>query len=288
MLAEHNVALFNTIIPLIYQHLPNATVGNSELLRITLLVLLPDAVSLGYADTNTPIDRPLCRWARSHAAYTLETCVSLAILSIPAFWKLHCYYQRMKPCIIGNCWQQKYRATPSVWSNSFSKSRWLLFSRHNVSVSPPFESESKHSLTCICTVKQELMPSLMSILTSTQPSKDLIHALIRIVPTQPALTQPQAQLVLASLQYWSMHAAESVEASLNELTLWLIDQVESEANELGDVSTLISLLMLWWHQKAASGTCQFRRISIICLLKFGLFSQTYSKTTDYYCQRLTH
>lgn len=45
MLAEHNVALFNTIIPLIYQHLPSATVGNTELLRITLLVLLPDAVS---------------------------------------------------------------------------------------------------------------------------------------------------------------------------------------------------------------------------------------------------
>lgn len=45
MLAEHNVAFFNTIIPLIYQYLPNATVGNTELLRITLLVLLPDAVS---------------------------------------------------------------------------------------------------------------------------------------------------------------------------------------------------------------------------------------------------
>lgn len=194
----------------------------------------------------------------------------------------------MKPCIIGNCWQQKYKATPSVWSNSFSKSMWLLFLRLNVSVSPCFKSESKYSLACICIVKQELMPSLLSILTSTQPSKDLIHAMIRIVPTQPTLIQPQAQLVLTCFQYWSMHATESVELLLNELTLWFIDQVESEANELEDVSKLISLLILWWHQKTASGTCQFRRISIICLLNFGLFSQKHSKTIDCCSQRLTH
>ncbi|KAI8646581.1 protein-domain-containing protein [Parasitella parasitica] len=45
MLAEYNIALFNTIIPLIYRYLPEASVGNTELLKITLLALLPDAVS---------------------------------------------------------------------------------------------------------------------------------------------------------------------------------------------------------------------------------------------------
>ena len=106
----------------------------------------------------------------------------------------------------------------------------------------------------------------MSILLSAQPSKDLIHAMIRIVPTQPTLAQPQAQLILAALQYWSMHTTESLGSSLNELILWFIDQVESEASELEDVTLLLSLLILWWQQATASGTGQFRRVSIVCLL----------------------
>lgn len=126
-------------------------------------------------------------------------------------------------------------------------------------------------------VKQELMPSLMSILTSTQPSNDLIHAMIRIVPTHHMLTQPQAQLVLTCLQYWSIHAAESLGSSLNELTLWFIDQVESETNELEDATTFLSLLILWWHQKSVSGICRFRGRPTMCLLNLGLFHRYIQK-----------
>lgn len=114
------------------------------------------------------------------------------------------------------------------------------------------------ALTRTHSVKQELMPSLMSILTSTQPSKDLIHALIHIVSKEPTLVQPQAQLVLTCLQYWSIHATESFGSSLNELIVWFIDLVESESNESEDAAMLLSLLMIWWHQKSASGTYHFK------------------------------
>lgn len=93
----------------------------------------------------------------------------------------------------------------------------------------------------------------MSILTSILPSKDLLCAIIRIVPKQHKFTQPQVQLILASLQYWSMNSTESLTASLNELIDNFTDQIESETSEIDETTTLISLLDLWWHQKAASG-----------------------------------
>lgn len=143
MLAEHNAALFNTIIPLIYQYLPHATVGNSELLKTTLLVLLPDAVSCVIL-TRSVYSNILYRWAKSHAVCTLETFVSLVTISTPAFWKQHCHYQPTKPCIIGSCWQQRYRAKRSELSSSSNKIKLLLFSRLNVSFLISFLMHTEH------------------------------------------------------------------------------------------------------------------------------------------------
>ncbi|KAF1806384.1 protein-domain-containing protein [Mucor lusitanicus] len=223
MLAEHNVALFNTLIPLIYQYLPHATVGNSELLRITLLVLLPDAMgkitcSLHFGNMRVFGD-------------TVDTQFLEASLSLPAYETMY-YWQLLAAEIQGNV-----------------KRIEQFFQQEQVAA--VLKTQFKH----------ELMPSLMSILSSTEPSKDLIHAMIRTVPPQPTLAHPQAQLVLAALQYWSMHATESFGSSLNELILWFIDQVESEVNELeDDVTTLLSLLILWWPQKNTSETFKSNKL----------------------------
>jgi hypothetical protein len=45
MLAEQSAVFFNSIMPLLYHHLPTATVGNLDILKLTLLMLLPDTVS---------------------------------------------------------------------------------------------------------------------------------------------------------------------------------------------------------------------------------------------------
>ncbi|KAL7327957.1 hypothetical protein PS15p_206311 [Mucor circinelloides] len=216
MLAEHNAALFNTIIPLIYQYLPHATVGNSELLKTTLLVLLPDAMgkitcSLHFGNIRIFGDN-------------IDTRFLEAALSLPAYETMY-YWQLLAAEIQGK-----------------TKRIEQFFQQNQIAAI--FKTK----------LKQELMPSLMSILTSTQPSKDLIHALIHIVHKEPTLVQPQAQLVLTCLQYWSIHATESFESSLNELIVWFVDLAESESNESEDAATLLSLLMLWWHQKSASET----------------------------------
>lgn len=46
MLAEQNVLFFNHIVPLLYQHLPDVTIDNSQMLKLTVSMLLPDAVSI--------------------------------------------------------------------------------------------------------------------------------------------------------------------------------------------------------------------------------------------------
>jgi hypothetical protein len=48
MLAEQSVLFFNDIIPLLYQYLPNATVGNLDILKLTVMLLLPDSVSTSF------------------------------------------------------------------------------------------------------------------------------------------------------------------------------------------------------------------------------------------------
>lgn len=45
MLAEQSVVFFNDIIPLLYQYLPNAMVGNLDILNLTIMMLLPESVS---------------------------------------------------------------------------------------------------------------------------------------------------------------------------------------------------------------------------------------------------
>ncbi|CEP17729.1 hypothetical protein [Parasitella parasitica] len=215
MLAEHNVASFNTIIPLIYQYLPGASVGNTELLKITLLVLLPDAMgkitwSLQFGDIRIFGDN-------------LDTDFLDRSLALPTYETLS-YWQLLAAEIQGKS---------DRIEQFFQKDQ----------VADILQSK----------LKNELMPSLMSILISTPPTKELIYSIIRIVPKQqPTITQPQVQLVLTALQHWSINSAESFTRSLDDSILWFTDQVESEGSEIEEATILLSLLILWWHQKKTS------------------------------------
>lgn len=45
MLAEYSVSQFNAVIPLFYRFLPTIMVGNLDMLKLSILMLLPDTVS---------------------------------------------------------------------------------------------------------------------------------------------------------------------------------------------------------------------------------------------------
>lgn len=46
MLAEQSVVFFNDIIPYLYQYLPTIMVGNLDILNLTVMMLLPESVSI--------------------------------------------------------------------------------------------------------------------------------------------------------------------------------------------------------------------------------------------------
>jgi hypothetical protein len=109
-------------------------------------------------------------------------------------------------------------------------------------------------------VKNEIVPSLFSILTSVPPSKDLIYAMVRIVPNQRKVVQPQVQFVLASLQYWSTHATVVFLSALSDLVLWMIDEVDNGENQPEAIITMLEILSTWWNQKSTSGNRE--RVSV--------------------------
>lgn len=91
-------------------------------------------------------------------------------------------------------------------------------------------------------------------MTSAKPTKDLIHSILKIVPENPKVVEPQVQFALASFQYWSTNKTNVFLTSVSQLTNWLILQIESghEGQSLL-ASTMISVLTTWWNQKLTSG-----------------------------------
>jgi hypothetical protein len=110
-------------------------------------------------------------------------------------------------------------------------------------------------LELICVVKNEIVSSLFSILTSAKPTKDLIHSIIRIIPENPKVAEPQVQFALASFQYWSTNMTKVFLSSLSQLANWMMDLIESgEEGQSIPASILIAVLTFWWNQKLTSGT----------------------------------
>lgn len=103
-------------------------------------------------------------------------------------------------------------------------------------------------------VKNEIVSSLFSILTSTKPTKDLIYSIIRIIPENYKVTEPQVQFALASFQYWSTNMTKVFLTAVSQLTNHLIKQIETvKDNETVSAVTLVSVLITWWNQKLTSG-----------------------------------
>lgn len=104
-------------------------------------------------------------------------------------------------------------------------------------------------------------------MTSIQPTKDLMCSIFEMIPLRPESIPPQVQFVLATLQYWSNHAADAFYASLAELTVWMIDQAEESQTELHTV--YLNTLLTWWTQKSSSETFKSDKKLLASLFKLG-------------------
>ncbi|KAI9486803.1 MAG: protein-domain-containing protein [Benjaminiella poitrasii] len=243
MLAEQDITLFNNLIPLLYRYFSNATLGNLEVLKLSLLMLLPNTMgkitfSLHYGSLQIFGDK-------------LDESFFVNIFSL-ATYETMCCWQLLAAELQGR----------------------------RQSIERFFEG-SQIIETLKTNFKNEIVPSLFSIITSVPPSKALIYSIIQIIPDEHKLTQPQVQFVLASLQYWANNSTDIFLNSLLDLVKSLIDQAESEEEEehsADSITLLLFVLSAWWSQTISSDSFKKDKKLLAHLAKLGsLIGYVYPK-----------
>ncbi|KAI8078947.1 protein-domain-containing protein [Gilbertella persicaria] len=230
-LADKNIVYFNDIIPLLYQYLPNVTVGDLDILKLTLLMLLPETV--GKLTCNLYSDSTRI-FGNQISTFFVSDSLALTTYETTHLWQLLAAELQGKSDEIYRLFQQ-----PQVI----------------------------HAMKT--NFKIEILPSLFSILTSIPPSKDLMYAILQIMPATLKVTQPQTQFILASLQYWSQQRTDEFLSSLSELTEWITDQIENEEDRSGMATQLLHVLTIWWDQKSASESFKLDKKVLFDLFKLG-------------------
>ena len=103
-------------------------------------------------------------------------------------------------------------------------------------------------------VKGEITSSLFSMVTSVSPTKDLLYAIISILPENHRVTQLQVQFILASFQYWAISTGKVFLTAVSQLTNKLTVKMESEEESQSVLATkLVSVLTMWYNQALCSG-----------------------------------
>ncbi|KAI9273363.1 protein-domain-containing protein [Helicostylum pulchrum] len=241
MLAEQSVVFFNNIIPLLYQYLPNATVGNTDILNLTVMMLLPDYMgklvcSLHYGSVKVFGDKV--------DADILNNSFSLATYETICVWQL-----------LAAELQGKNKAIEQFFGDS-------------------------EILDILKTkFKNEIVSSLFSILTSAKPTKSLINSIIRIIPENRKGTEPQVQFALASFQYWATNVTSVFLTAALQVTNQLLKEIQEDENDKpGLGAPLVYVLVTWWNQKLTSESFKKDKKLLLALSKLGeLVGQTFPK-----------
>ncbi|KAI8337850.1 protein-domain-containing protein [Choanephora cucurbitarum] len=234
-LAEKNVVQFNHIIPLLYRYLPAVTVGDLDILKLTILMLLPETLS-----------QFACQLHSGGLSVFGDQIISVydtELLNLSSY-EATCLWQLLAAELHG-----KHDDI-----NSFLKTPQIT---HIMQTSLMFES----------------VPCLLSMLTSVSPSRDLLCSILKIIPGTVKASLPQVQLVMASIQYWSLNASDPLVHSMNELATWLTEQLENEEPQ-GDLAVLLlSILDLWWKQQATSEWLKKQKLLLSNLYKLSSFTE---------------
>ncbi|KAI8984132.1 protein-domain-containing protein [Mycotypha africana] len=242
MLAQLNVSQFNRVITLLYQFLPDITSGNLELLKLTLMMLLPEtmgkmALELHYGYYHI-FGNKFTDYQFISTSFTLPTFETLS------FWQLLTAELQGRPALI-----QEFFQNPKV------------------------------SQLLKVDFKNEIIPFLLTLLKSVAPSKELIHAIVQIVPiSNTSITDEtgqelseQLQLTIALLQHWSTLSEEPFISSLSDLVSTLIDQTQifEDGEEKQLMAPLLTVLYTWWRQRTAPQSFKQNKELLASLFKLG-------------------
>lgn len=103
-------------------------------------------------------------------------------------------------------------------------------------------------------VKNEIVPYISTIVTSVNPTEDLLYNIISIASPGDRKHAIQTQFILASLHHWSTASNDTFTETLLETINGMADQIENEGDIKNTAAeSLIHVLILWWNQKLMPG-----------------------------------
>ncbi|CEJ03171.1 hypothetical protein RMCBS344292_17159 [Rhizopus microsporus] len=98
--------------------------------------------------------------------------------------------------------------------------------------------------------KNEIVPYISTIVTSVNPTEDLLYNIISIASPGDRKHAIQTQFILASLHHWSTASNDTFTETLLETINGMADQIENEGDIKNTAAeSLIHVLILWWNQK---------------------------------------
>ncbi|KAG0184656.1 Integrator complex subunit 3 [Apophysomyces sp. BC1034] len=213
MLAEHNILLFHTVVPWIYRLLPEMAIGNVDLLKIVVTMALPDQVG----ELVCMIHYGTIRlFGDSIDADFLMSSLEMNPFEVMSMWQIVAAELQGHPERV-----DVFFSTPDILRVFQAK------------------------------LRSEIMPPLLAVLASIQPTKKLIEALVQITSTEKQGLDVKWQFVTAALNYWATITRESLQRCLSELVSSLLDAAESETDESNEEisqisSQVIKTLQTWW------------------------------------------
>ncbi|KAI8365712.1 protein-domain-containing protein [Blakeslea trispora] len=233
-LADKDIVQFNRIIPLLYRYLPAATTGDLSILKLTILMLLPETLS-----------QFVCQIHSSTLSVFGDQIVSIYDEELADLnsYETTCLWQFLAAELHG-----KHDAI-----NSFFEAPQI------------FDAMQTNLM-------YESVPCLLSMLASISPSKDLICSVIKTIPDATNASSIQVQFVLASFQYWSINTPDQLSDAVDSLAIWLIAQLEND-EPYGNVSVLLlNTFTIWWKQQTNSEWFKKQKVLLSNLYKLGSFS----------------
>ncbi|KAG1473737.1 hypothetical protein G6F56_000781 [Rhizopus delemar] len=228
-LAEQNVMYFNNLIPQLYRHLPKTLVGNLDILKLALIMLLPDTLGQIVCDLHIGSIRIF--------GDKLTPAFIKASLKVPSYETM-CFWQLLAAELQG-------REEPI--EKFFSQPQIVEVLRTQF--------------------KPEIAPALLTIITSVKPTSTLLYNIVSIVPENAGVANSQAKLMFALLQHWSARPDDLFETALLDVVNEMVDQIEDE--ETKSIESFVNAFVLWWNQKTMTESFKSNKKAWSNIAKLG-------------------
>jgi hypothetical protein len=97
---------------------------------------------------------------------------------------------------------------------------------------------------------------LLSLLSSTEPSKEFIQSIIQLIPSNDVPREAHLQVIFTLFQRWAIKNKDAFVAAISELVSSMTDQTENESQH-SLIKTFIVVMRSWWDSNLVAGKIRF-------------------------------